>query len=442
MIAGPEAASQPDSAARIRAEGRRLMLQSAAILILLFAIVGGWAAFAQIYGAVVAAGAMKIEANVKLVQPAEGGVVRRVFVREGALVALGDPIMELEDADANMALVTLRDQLDAEFAKVARLAAEIANSARMGFPLELSDRKADPAVQAVFRHEENLFTARLRVFREQAERLREQRTAIMAEIASLGRQVEAADKSLAYIREQEKMNESLHAQNFVASTRLLDAKRASSEKQEKKFEFESLRAQAQQRLADISLRLESLSANRLTEASKEDVDARTRIANLRERMKPAQDALERRIVRSPVSGTVHTLRAHTQGGVVGARDTVAEIAPGSPRLVAEVRLDPSDIDDVRMGQGVQLELSGLNRRATPLLSGTVSFVSPDLTSDPSNPSIKFFVVRVDLIGDLPAKVPITSGMPVAAYIQTRMRSPLELWLDPLIGGLRRSLRET
>jgi hypothetical protein len=33
-------------------------------------------------------------------------------------------------------------------------------------------------------------------------------------------------------------------------------------------------------------------------------------------------------------------------------------------------------------------------------------------------------------------------MPIAAYIKTRERSPLELWLDPVIGAIHKSLRET
>jgi hypothetical protein len=39
-------------------------------------------------------------------------------------------------------------------------------------------------------------------------------------------------------------------------------------------------------------------------------------------------------------------------------------------------------------------------------------------------------------------VHIAAGMPIAAYIKTRERSPLELWLDPVIGAIRKSLRET
>ena len=116
--------------------------------------------------------------------------------------------------------------------------------------------------------------------------------------------------------------------------------------------------------------------------------------------------------------------------------------PDRSLLVADVRINPADIDDVREGQEAEVELSGLNRRVTPLLQGTVSFVSPDLNTDQANPAIKFFVVRIGLSNAMPKEVSISPGMPVAAYIRTRKRSPLELWLDPVIGAIRKSLRET
>jgi hypothetical protein len=88
-----------------------------------------------------------------------------------------------------------------------------------------------------------------------------------------------------------------------------------------------------------------------------------------------------------------------------------------------------------------VELSGLNRRATPLLAGKVTFVSPDLNSDPSAPATKFFIARVSLDSHQAAGIELSPGMPIVAYIKTRERSPIELWLDPIIGALRHSMRE-
>ena len=84
----------------------------------------------------------------------------------------------------------------------------------------------------------------------------------------------------------------------------------------------------------------------------------------------------------------------------------------------------------------------MNRRVTPLVHGRVSVVSSDLITDPANAQVKYFIVRVDLIPKEPLTFEPKPGMPVSAYIATRERTPLELWLDPLIGSVRRALRET
>ncbi len=65
-----------------------------------------------------------------------------------------------------------------------------------------------------------------------------------------------------------------------------------------------------------------------------------------------------------------------------------------------------------------------------------------LNTDQANPAIKYFIVRVSLESAPPNHVAIAPGMPIAAYMRTRKRSPLELWLDPLIGAVRKSMRET
>ena len=83
----------------------------------------------------------------------------------------------------------------------------------------------------------------------------------------------------------------------------------------------------------------------------------------------------------------------------------------------------------------------MNRRVTPLVHGRVSMVSSDLLTDPANAQVKFFTVQVELKPSAPLNFEMRPGLPIAAYIQTHERTPLALWLDPLIGGLRKSLRE-
>lgn len=411
-------------------------------LFLTFGIGGLWSALAPLSGAIIAQGVIKVESSAQLVQHMEGGVVRRILVKDGQRVAAGQPVVELEDTEASASLAIVNSQLDAELAKLARLQAEIDNLPRIRFADSLTARKSNPDVSRILQREEDHFRARNAQVREQVEKLQEQKRQAEAEIASLDRQLSAADQSLKYLRDQENSYAGLVEKNFVAPVRMLDARRQVSEKEEKKFEYEALRSQARQKLADVQLRLGQIHTGRYADNSRDMVETQSRILNLQERQLPFKDSLKKRILSAPASGVVNAVRVHTEGGVIAPREPILEITPDKSGLIAEVRISPADVDEVRAEQEVEVEFSGMNRRVTSLVKGRVQMVSSDLITDPANAQVKYFVVRVELTPATPLSFEPRPGMPVAAYIKTRDRTPLEIWLDPLIGGIRKSLRET
>lgn len=433
-----QAFSRPDTERELKG----LVRLAGIALAVTFGIGGLWSVLATLSGAIIASGVMKVEANTKLVQHLEGGIVRRILVKEGQQVRAGQPVVELEDTEASASLSIVNDQLDAELAKLARLQAEIDAAPKIRFPEALLARRNDASLQRILQREEDHFKARKALMREQISRLTEQRQQAEAEIEGFGRQLGAAETSLGYLRQQEKSYEGLVEKKFVAPVRMLDAHRSVSEKEEKKFEYETLRAQARQKLADVQLRLSQITTNRYAENSRDMVETQTRILNLQERQLPFKESLKKRILLAPADGIVNAVRVHTEGGVVGPRETILEITPEKSELIAEARISPADVDEVRVGQTVEVEFSGMNRRVTPLVQGRVSMVSSDLLTDPANAQVKYFTVQVELKPSSPLTFEVRPGMPIAAYIKTRERTPLELWLDPLIGGLRKSLRET
>jgi epimerase transport system membrane fusion protein len=411
-------------------------------LFVVFGLGGLWAAFAPLSGAVIAPGVIKVESNAKLVQHLEGGIVRRILVKDGQRVAAGEPLVELEDTEAAASLAIVNDQLAGELAKLARLEAEIDNRAQVVFPPALLARRSEAGIARILQREEEHFRARHALIREQTARLGEQKQQAESEILSLTSQLRAVEASLGYLREQEKSVDQLVEQKFVSPTRMLDSRRSVSEKEEKKFEYEALRAQARQKLADIQLRLSQVLSSRYAENSRDLVETQSRILNLQERQLPFKDSLKKRILTAPAAGTVNAVRIHTEGGVVAPRETILEITPEKSELIAEVRISPADIDEVRKGQEVELEFSGMNRRTTSLVHGAVIMVASDINSDPANPQLKFFTVHIVLRPREALNFEVRPGLPVAAYIRTRDRTPLDLWLDPLIGGIRHSLRES
>src|SRR6478672_9458755 len=104
-----------------------LRRQTVAIVIaavLLVAGLGGWAMTTEFTGAVIAAGQLVVDSNVKKVQHPTGGVVGKLNVRDGDRVKAGDILVQLDDTitRANLAIVT--KGLDELAARKARLEAE------------------------------------------------------------------------------------------------------------------------------------------------------------------------------------------------------------------------------------------------------------------------------------------------------------------------------
>ena len=100
---------------------RRHLLAGALGGALLFVGAGGWAATAEFAGAVVTAGSLMVESDVKKVQHPTGGVVGELRVKNGDRVAAGDVLLRLDETvlQANLAIVPR--SIDESTARRARL---------------------------------------------------------------------------------------------------------------------------------------------------------------------------------------------------------------------------------------------------------------------------------------------------------------------------------
>src|SRR5436305_13884276 len=67
------------------------------IIALFFGVLGTWAVTAPLNGAVVATGIIKVEGNRKSVQHLDGGIVKKMHVKEGDTVKTGDILISLDD---------------------------------------------------------------------------------------------------------------------------------------------------------------------------------------------------------------------------------------------------------------------------------------------------------------------------------------------------------
>jgi membrane fusion protein, type I secretion system len=148
-------------------------------------------------------------------------------------------------------------------------------------------------------------------------------------------------------------------------------------------------------------------------------------------------------MRAPTSGVINQLTAHTIGGVIRGGDTIMEVVPDSDELQIEARLQPQDIDQVRLGQKAFTRFSAFNQRVTPELAGQVSYVSADISRDQST-NAAYFTVRVTLPEEERRKLAglqLIAGMPAEVFMQTGSRTMLSYLFKPITDQLQRAFVE-
>ena len=426
------------------AEDARWLIRTGLIVIAVaFLGVGGWMAAAPLSGAIIAPGVVKVDTNRKTVQHQEGGIVKKILVRDGDRVEAGQPLLLLDDVRVGAALDQTRTELDAQLARQSRLSAERSFAQRVAFPAELTARAAEERVADLLRKESALFTVRRGVLESQVALLRDQIRETQEEIAALLEQQKASDNAIRLQKEELAANEALTKDGFVSKTRLLSLQRGVAEYEAKKSEAMADLAKARERVSELELRVLALRNDSMKQAADELQESTTRVFDLQERLRPSKDAAERQLIAAPVSGTVVDLKVSTVGATIGPREPLLDIVPQDPDLIVEAHIRPEDINYVHNGEDADVRLTAFKQRITPVVAGTLIYVSPDRLSDRVSNS-SYYVAHVKITSEAlrqAGDLTLQAGMPAEVFVKTAARTPLQYLFDPVTGYVRRAMRE-
>jgi HlyD family secretion protein len=248
---------------------RRHVLAGVAMVALLVGGVGGWAATSEISGAVIAAGQLVVDSNVKKVQHPSGGIVGELRVRDGDRVKAGDIVVRLDDTitRANLSIVT--KGLNELLARKARLEAERAGLAAIVFPKELTDQTDNPDVASAISSENKLFEAR-RISREnQRSQLRNQVAELGEQISGFNAQQQAKQKEIQLIQRELEGVRDLYQKNLVQLSRLTQLERESARLEGERGQFISSIAQSKVKISDTELQIIQIDQDLASDVGKE-----------------------------------------------------------------------------------------------------------------------------------------------------------------------------
>jgi HlyD family type I secretion membrane fusion protein len=422
---------------------QRYVLAAFVVLVVFFGGFGVWAALAPLQSAAIAPGRVTVASHRKTVEHLEGGIIAALLVKEGDVVTAGQLLIRLDATRAEATLQRLHARYDALVSTEARLAAERDWRDFVSFPDSLLNRGQNPETLEILSGQQAIFEARRKALRGRVDILNQRIAQLHDEINALQAQVEAEVKQLRLIRQETDTVEKLVRGGLAEMPRLLALQRTSADIEGRRGEKLALIARAEQRIGETKLQILDLENNFQSEVVTELRTTQAEAVDILGQLKSAEDVVNRTQVLAPLAGVVVNLRVHTTGGVANPGEPLLDIVPRDDVLVVESRIDPLDIDVVRVGLPATVRLTAFKARHIVPLAASVTHVSADsFTDERSGAPYYMAQVTIDPTDRQKLKdLELYPGMPAEVMIATGERTALDYALRPVLDSFGRAFRE-
>jgi len=421
------------------------MLVGFGTIILMLGGFAAWAMRAEIDGAVLAPGRIVVDRNRQAVQHLEGGVVDKIFVQEGDIVREGELLVRLDPTLSLSELKIVEGQLYELMARRGRLEVEREERDSITFdPALMEVAERDPEVRTLLEGQERLFRARLDNLEKSTTQLENQKQQLEKQIEGIDAQMVAVDRQVALIAEETTTQETLLEKGLAQNSRVLALRREEARLAGLMGELTSRRAEATERISELSIQLLRLHTQRREEAITVLRDLQFNEMEMAERRRALLTRLDRMEIRAPVSGIAYDVRLFGPRSVIKSADPILYIVPKDRPLIIAAEVDASDVNKVSPNQEVILRFSAFDMRSTPDLIGRVTRVSPDAFNDPQS-GRSYYRAEVELpkseIGKLPEGQVLIPGMPAETFIRTGEHTPMAYLTRPITRYFRNAMRD-
>ncbi len=395
----------------------------------------------SVSGAVVTSGIVAVEGDYQSVQHLEGGIVSKILVHNGDRVKEGDVVVHMEDTQARASMAATNGRF-ADFAiQDARLTAERDRKDHFDPPASI-DATA-PENTKLLEAQRALFEARRTAYLGQQKVLTQRVSQAESDLTGSADLLETRSKELGLNEKELDTVKPLFEKGFVNQQRIGPLERESVRLRGEVANLKSQIGKSKAARSEAEERLAQAEKEYAQQAADELQKVQTGLAEQSEARKSLSEKLARTDVRAPVSGIVHALAVHTEGGVIPPGGTLLQIIPEDRKLLVEAKITPHDIDKVHPGQDATVRFSSFDSHSTPRLTGIVRTVSAAEIVDKEGKS--YFTTQVEVspaeLSKLDKGQHLIPGMPAEVYLATQSRSILSYFLKPLSDMLARTFRE-
>ena len=344
------------------------------LLIALIAALLVWTVFGRLDIVAVADGKLVPSSYLKIVQPAEQGIVKDILVKEGEKVGAGQVLIRMDAALTQADVKAIEAEYGNKRLALRRIDAQLAGGT-------LVRERGDPA--ELFAQVSAQQAANVRAYENALAQERSLLDKARHDLASAQATMAKLEQVLPHYREQEKAFEKLSKDGFAGRIMYTDKQRERIEKEQDLRSQEATIAASRALIGQSEQKIAQITADYRRQLQTERIEIAAQLERAsQERAKLAhrQGLLE---LRAPQPGIVKDLATHTAGTVVAPGTILMTLVPEGDQLVAEVWVSNQDVGFVRPGQQAKLKLAAFQFQKYGLVQGRVLHINADATEAPS-----------------------------------------------------------
>ncbi|MGV3742925.1 MAG: HlyD family type I secretion periplasmic adaptor subunit, partial [Burkholderiaceae bacterium] len=349
----------------------RIVLWSVSIL---FLVLVTWATVGKLDIIATAEGKLATQTLVKIVQPAEPGIVKEILVDEGDAVKAGQVLARLDTTLAQADKNSISSDLAIQQMQARRLEAELADQPML--PKAGDDPTLYAQVHGQYAAHRKAFTDGLDQEKSLLTKVEHEQRSALQILAKLEQTLPTYKKSAdAFTR--------LEKEGFISAIAAAEKQREAIEKSKDLDAQQSMVAALNATIAAQNKKISQLTSTYRSELEKELADVRARVAQLQPNLDKTLYKEGLMELRAPQDGVIKDLATTTIGAVVQPGTVVLTLVPKGEQLYADVNIKNDDVGFVQLGQKAQVKLAAYPFQKYGMLTGKVIHISADAT-EPAN----------------------------------------------------------
>ena len=383
-----------------------------------------------------APGRLVPQTYVKIVQPAEAGIISELLVSEGDRVRAGQVLVRLDTTVSGADGAIVRQDVATRALQVRRIDAELSGAAMVR-------DAADSPVQ--FEEVRSQGEARRRAHEDALASEKASLAQARAELEAASAQVVKLEQLLPIYRDEETSLDKLAAEGLVPRFQLSQKRRERIEAEQNLSSQRRTVAALTARIAEVEARSARVTSDYRQRLLGERVEAQAALERSREENAKQEHRRALSELRAPQDGVIKDVATYTVGAVVDAGTVLMSLVPVHEELVAEVMIRNEDVGFVHEGQVAKIKLAAYPFQKYGMIEGRVVRISADATQARENEALSPYKAIVKLeeqgLHGANADWPIAPGMQVIAEVKQGDRTVMEYLLSPVRRTIGEAARE-